>query len=1579
MTLTAGQLRWAGGLVDPRADPLCAAIAARKCAAGDLCLEVVRAWRDWPWIPAAAELEAIVIYTDGSALDGERGVTTGGWGLIILAVARVSGTRVFGLVGAAGAALDAGPGSLRATAPLAELTGIHAALSLLHVCPLLAGTAVVILSDCQYAIAAATAKCSTSAHASAASPAQQLFVSWPGLCLFGWVPGHQSDPGNELADVVANAAREAQCVQAGIPLLSSIPDSTFFMAHHPLVQRAWCRDPRGYADAAVAASLAEQQSLTFWQQVCAAPDPAEALSASAPETRRIVTFATANALTLHPAQEEGGFFSCRRQQLEATFDGHLVDVIGVQEARGRSSAQRQGEHFCSVATAATPGGDYGLELWVRKAFCPGGCAAFHVLIAEPRRLLAQVGTAMGQLAFLVLHAPSVVEPSARSAGCSEQEVAAWWLDTASKVAAQQLAVPLVCLADANARVGSVCSSAIGPVDVHVENASGTSFHEFLLDLGLFAPSTFHGGGPTWASNAGALLRLDFVALPLLWSAAVVRTVVLPFAELALEDRSDHAAAYAQVMLTCPASDDAPPSRPWYNRNALRLDDVRLSIERAWQEVPPLPAAWDAEQAHAAITRHARQLMERLCPVVRAAPRKQWMTMPTWKKVREHATIRRSFFAAAGQRKKAFLAGFFASWARLAGHDCAAICQTSLDLVDLLWVRWSIAGGAWRIALASASAAARQAAKQDLNQWVKGQAAQVAKDAGDGNWRSLWQLVGRLSGRKAAKFPRPVAVIMRPDGIAAATDEEAAECWCALFSADFGHGAREVTVDVLSEEVRAFHDARQVRLEGEPSPTEWTIIAATAAARAKSGKATGPDEVPAEFWKAGGLAAARRMGELYGIAGRNGVCLSWRGGLMTPIPRRPGAGLSGTNARGILCADALGKFYGGHLRWRLRPALVAETAGTQSGAVPGGGTAAPAMFARTFIEAAKARGLAAGLVFTDIRAAFYSCWPELAVGAVLPAHRREDIFKRAGLCQDRIDSLQAAIVQEATAFAKHDVPPFWRDAARDWQAGAHFTVRHSDKRVATDTGTKPGDAPADLIFAVVFAQVQADLHEALRCEDLLCHEPFSAVGPFGLCSPSSYEGELDYCCDVDLPGPAYMDDLTVPVRHADPLVLLGMLARVAELAAIVFARFGMLVNFMAGKTEAVVAIRGVGSCAARRRLAELIDPASKIPMLPLASGTALRVVDHYKHLGAKLAGSGTMQAEVTHRCSGGRTATAALGRRIWSNEGLEISTRAALATACVNTRVLYLAGNWGPLSAQQARQVEVELLRPLRRIVGAEQTAIKAARAEQEGLPAVACWTTPAVCAATATPLPRALIDIERLRIAGQYAHRAPVPLRALLQGPGAAAWRQQLCLSLAILRRFRVPALDMLPEPTDDFALATWTEYMREAPGKWRGHLQQLRAAVVADPALYEHLDKQLRGASADECAESAEWACYECGHIARSHRCLRLHAVRVHGLRREVRKFCVTAICPTCGTDWHSRLRCLHHMQRAACCKVPWESGLVAECDPQLVLEADAADRQLRRDLRKQGRCELAGPPPIRPQPVAAAVPLEAAAPDAA
>ena len=78
----------------------------------------------------------------------------------------------------------------------------------------------------------------------------------------------------------------------------------------------------------------------------------------------------------------------------------------------------------------------------------------------------------------------------------------WWQEiTAMTQGRPQPTAELLALIDANCRVGSIASQAVGPVEQQGEDAGGELLQDFLGKCGLLAANTFDGTGRrTWVAH-----------------------------------------------------------------------------------------------------------------------------------------------------------------------------------------------------------------------------------------------------------------------------------------------------------------------------------------------------------------------------------------------------------------------------------------------------------------------------------------------------------------------------------------------------------------------------------------------------------------------------------------------------------------------------------------------------------------------------------------------------------------------------------------------------------------------------------------------------------------------------------------------------------------------------------------------------------------------------------------------------------------------------------------------------------------------------------------------------------------------
>ena len=172
-----------------------------------------------------------------------------------------------------------------------------------------------------------------------------------------------------------------------------------------------------------------------------------------------LVFGSANVSTLLPAERSAASqagppaITGRRVDLADQLHQAGISIVGIQETRCRGQVTGSCRGFEVFAAAADKAGRGSDELWIRQDIM-GDPLSFHVLVAEPRFLLVKGHTAAGVIQFCVCQGPDSTRDQA--------EIHAWWRRSAALIrSAFLVSLPLVVPCDANARVGSVASLAVG--------------------------------------------------------------------------------------------------------------------------------------------------------------------------------------------------------------------------------------------------------------------------------------------------------------------------------------------------------------------------------------------------------------------------------------------------------------------------------------------------------------------------------------------------------------------------------------------------------------------------------------------------------------------------------------------------------------------------------------------------------------------------------------------------------------------------------------------------------------------------------------------------------------------------------------------------------------------------------------------------------------------------------------------------------------------------------------------------------------------------------------------------------------
>ena len=389
------------------------------------------------------------------------------------------------------------------------------------------------------------------------------------------VAGHSGVLGNEIVDLLAK--RATKCVHNDSARV--LPVWPAMLMRHQLKEWAWIT-ASAFPDLPTLYAFESEAFRLQRDDRPAPPPPAPGFVTTQPEPVRLcLKMMSYNTLTLldgetaRTAASAGMKVYGRRDVIKEQLQRERVGLVGLQETRLHQSQIAPDLHFHMLHASATPAGTHGVALWVAKDVPLARRATediyvrtqdLTVLSESPRHLFARISASLFDLMVLVAHAPYDVP------GCCAADN--FWSEMAAGLAQPGNAGPLIVLTDANARVGSVLSSAIGEVDPEQESPARSAFHNFLLQHGLCLPSTFpacHSGpSSTWTSPHGKHGRLDYIAVPEEWISASTSNVWVSFESL--QQREDHRPVVVVSTLQRQLTVEPFVSAP--RRSAMRPDE-----------------------------------------------------------------------------------------------------------------------------------------------------------------------------------------------------------------------------------------------------------------------------------------------------------------------------------------------------------------------------------------------------------------------------------------------------------------------------------------------------------------------------------------------------------------------------------------------------------------------------------------------------------------------------------------------------------------------------------------------------------------------------------------------------------------------------------------------------------------------------------------------------------------------------------------------------------------------------------------------------------------------------------------------
>ncbi|CAE7333131.1 unnamed protein product [Symbiodinium microadriaticum] len=768
-------------------------------------------------------------------------------------------------------------------------------------------------------------------------------------------------------------------------------------------------------------------------------------------------------------------------------------------------------------------------------------SSFTILHASPQLLVATVSVGPFHFGLVSGHAPI--------ADAAESVRDAWW----SQLAAQVRRVPRGCIllvgVDANARFKHEApfpSNALASTPVCC-NAKALLGFAAEFDLVSQAPVSSTGRLlRTWTSPAGKDALIDYILCPSEWQAALT-TLDTPD----LQDQHqgfDHWPLLGKLQAR--AAGDFPAAVRSFCRRALCTEEGQRVAAAAIADLPQV--SWDTDvSTHVqCFHQHLHARLVAGLPRLPAPARHPAVSEATLDLVRRHRHCRQILRAAAKCSRRTHLHALFSAWRSGAAsvQQCRACGLADKRLSEAC------------AATVRTGKLVRAAMLQDKAGFSRRQIAS-ARGAGPAKFAHLLRAITR-QGRRF-KPPKLLPVLAKDGkehvGVSAVTR---------VLGASYAAAERAVP----TSPDRFLASCCKVRplletLDIARAPSVVDLVRGFLGLQ--GGRASGRSGLPAEVFTSNPVTAALAYGPIVlKLLARGVNPIQWSGGTAHSIPK--GSKDPGTvqGWRAILLLETDAKAFQKAWRPSALGSLESVRAAGQHGGIPCHTLDQPSALVRAHLQGLSASGCSGGALFVDCASACYAIVRDFYCAGPHHSWSLEELTQRAELFFSETADQQAFLEEMQTGewLRALQLPTeLHRIILAQLQDTWYIDGSPGTTLYATNSGTAPGSPVADTLFAFLFSRFLSGMEALLRDSGTSPHIEVHRAQGQGAEAPTWAD---DVVVLFTAPGP----------REVEPILVTLGTQVVARLKSL-----GLAANLGAGKTEAIVSIKGHGSRGVRRHL------------------------------------------------------------------------------------------------------------------------------------------------------------------------------------------------------------------------------------------------------------------------------------------------------------------------------------------------------------------------------------------------------------
>eukprot|EP00435_Cladocopium_sp_Y103_P022853 s1557_g5.t1 len=935
-----------------------------------------------------------------------------------------------------------------------------------------------------------------------------------------------------------------------------------------------------------------------------------------------LSIGTVNVLSLSAGPHgHGGKVEYVRQQY---LDTH-INLLGLQETRTERGTSAAGD----VLRIASGGhrGHHGVELWVNLRQ-PYGYVDdrpmlfqrrhFAVLHADPRVLLVRLEAPGLHALCLVLHVPQ--------SGLPLTERESWW-DSLNTILLQHRGnqdSDLFVLADANATSGPCDDVLVGTHDDRWSVNTGF-LRDFLEAQQLCLPSTFAshvGEHYTWISPNGELAtRIDHVAVPQHHRPHCQFSSVVPHFDVG-HAHLDHLLVAIQLQWQQVVCIDAGRHSlaPCFNRD----DICKHSIEIDLQNYVVEPWDHNIDDQVNRFSDHVCSALVRRHPRRPQGPKKPYIDDSTWELRSRKQRLRELSRELGRRQRKELLFTALKGWTSSATtiEECQANQQYRITL--------TCASVRLHAELHVVAAQLRSILRTAKNRMLQSQLDQLPSNVSAGQvLRTVHRFHGPTNPKKIKRKPFPM--LRQADGQVCQTGTAMRDRWAEFFCA-------------------------------------------------MEGRAMGLDNIPPEVCKGHVRSMARIMySQLLKMTLHGQEAIAYKGGRLTAAFKGKGASDDCASYRSLLVSSQFGKCL--HRALRENQSLLYERflQNQQIGGRKGIPVGLGIHHLRAFLRLQRRRSFSCGIVFLDLKEAFYRVLRPLALHSSWTDQDIAGIAQRLNLPSSILSDLHEHLANPC-AVDMAQLPLYLRNCITAVHSDTWFVVDGQTEDVCrTTAGSRPGDCFADTVFGYLWARVLQGLEA--QYSDLGLLEAFPeqlAVNPYDPAQSCAPEASSRLFL-----GPCWMDDLAIPLASATAQGVINKLGVAIGLLLDQCMGFGMTPNLSAGKTELILALRGAGSRSLRRQYYGA-HGGQVFPIIGEHGFFKIRMVSRYRHLGGVIHHGGDQRQEAQQRLAVAHQTFTQQRKLLYGNPSLSLASRSQLFDSIVCSALAYGSESW-VLDTHQMKQ------------------------------------------------------------------------------------------------------------------------------------------------------------------------------------------------------------------------------------------------------------------------------------------------------